>query len=400
MNFGADIIILGAGIAGASAAAQLAPHAKVLLVEAEDKAGRHATGRSAATFFETYGSAAVRALVRASRDFMLAPPQGFAPLPLMSPRQALFIASPSQMPVLHAMRQDAGIAEVTSLISPEQAAALVPILRPERLAGAMLDRSGYDIDVDALHQGYLRCAKAAGAVMHLDAGFETTIEYRESCWHLRTRQGELHAPLLVNAAGAWADEVAARSGVKPIGLQPLRRTALIVPAPPGQDCSGWPMVIDAEESFYFKPDAGKLLLSPANEDPSPPCDAASDELDVAIAVDRFETATTHAVRRVLHRWAGLRSFVADRSPVIGFADDAPGFFWLAGQGGYGIETSAAAGILAASLIRGLGLPPALASHGVELAALSPMRLVVLAAPPNNPPLFGLSKASTKELRLP
>ena len=374
MNRTADVVILGAGIAGASAAAFLAPQARVVIVEAEAQPGRHATGRSAATFFETYGNAAVRALVRASRAFLLDPPDGFAAVPLMTPRAAMFVATPAQLPQLAALRTDPAIASVTRVIDTGDALGRVPILRPEALAGVVLDESGFDIDVDALLQGFLRRVWVAGAQLVVDAGFEGAIERRDGVWRVQGRDGAIiEAPVLVNAAGAWGDEVARRAGVAAIGLQPLRRTAIIVPAPQGVDAAVWPMVIDVQERFYFKPDAGQLLLSPANEDPSPPCDAAPDELDVAIAVDRFETATTHPVRRVLHRWAGLRSFVADRTPVVGFAPDAPGFFWLAGQGGYGIETSPALGALAASLVCGTSLPASLAGHDVDAAALSASR---------------------------
>ena len=374
MSQSADILILGAGIAGASAAAHLAPNYRVLLVEAEERPGRHATGRSAAMFFETYGNAAVRALVRASRSFLLSPPQGFASVPLLSPRGAMFIATPAQMPQLRALRDDADIAAVSQWLSVDEAVGRVPILRRDTLAGAMLDSSGYDIDVDALFQGFLRRAKAAGAELVTDVGFDAPISRDNGCWRVHTRAGVLEAPVLINAAGAWADEVAARAGVAKIGLQPLRRSALVVPAPVGVDIAAWPLVNDVDEQFYFKPDAGRLLLSPGNEDPSPPCDAAPDELDIAIAAERFEAATTHTISRIQNRWAGLRSFVADRSPVIGFAPGSQGFFWLAGQGGYGIETSPAMGALTASLIGGGGVPEDLLRHGVDEAALTPARL--------------------------
>lgn len=369
----ADVLILGAGIAGASAAAHLAPHARVILIEAEEHPGRHATGRSAAMYFETYGNPAVRALVRAGRDILLSPPARFAATPLMTPRAALFIATESQRPQLQSMRDDPLMAAVTAPIPLDDAFAMVPILRRERIAETLIDYSGFEMDVDALFQGFLRQAKAAGATLITDAGFDGAIAYVGGRWEVGTRQGTFAAPVLVNAAGAWADAVAVRAGVAPIGLQPLRRTALIIPSPQGSETRAWPMVIDADEQFYFKPEAGNILLSPANEDPSPPCDAMPDELDIAIAVDRFETATTQKVDRILHRWAGLRSFVADRTPVVGFAPDAPGFFWLAGQGGYGIETSPAMGELAASLVRGLGTPAALTAHGVDAVALDPAR---------------------------
>jgi D-arginine dehydrogenase len=182
--------------------------------------------------------------------------------------------------------------------------------------------------------------------------------------------------VVVNAAGAWADRIADLAGAARIGLQPMRRTALIVEAPEGSDSQSWPMVIDIDEQFYFRPDAGALLLSPGDETPSDPCDAQPEELDIAIAVDRVQAATTLEVRRIRRSWAGLRSFVADRTPVVGFAADAPGFFWLAGQGGYGIQTSPAMGELAAALVRGQGVPAAFAEHGVAEADLSPQRLRV------------------------
>ena len=186
---------------------------------------------------------------------------------------------------------------------------------------------------------------------------------------------------MVNAAGAWADEIAGLAGVAPIGLQPMRRTAILVEPPPGAEIDDWPMVIDADESFYFKPDAGLLLVSPADETPMAPCDVQPDEWDVAVAVDRVETATTLKITRVKHRWAGLRSFVADRTPVAGYDPDAPGFFWLAGQGGYGIQTAPALSRLAAALVLDLPIPAGLVAHGVNAADLAPARLRPLADAP-------------------
>jgi D-arginine dehydrogenase len=206
----------------------------------------------------------------------------------------------------------------------------VPILREDRLAGAALDGSGLDIDVAALHQGCVRAVGRAGARLVTGAR-ATALERGAGLWHVRTRAGDFAAPVVVNAAGAWADEVARQAGVGPLGLQPMRRTAIGLPPPPGHDIRAWPLAIDVDESFYFKPEAGPLLLSPANEDPSSPCDAVADELDVAIAIDRYERATTMAVTRIAHRRAGLRSFFADRTPVVGFDLRATGFFWLRGR---------------------------------------------------------------------
>jgi D-arginine dehydrogenase len=252
---------------------------------------------------------------------------------------------------------------------------LVPILRPEWLAAAVLDESGCDMEVAAIHQGYLRLARRAGAQLVLGAG-ELNISRIEGQWQVQSRAGTSSAPVLVNATGAWADQVARQAGVQPVGLQPMRRTVVTLPVPEGMDSRQWPMVVDVDETVYFKPDAGQMLLSPANEDPMDPCDVAPEELDVAIAVDRFETLTTMPVRRLNHRWAGLRSFVADRSPVAGFDPEMPGFFWLAGQGGYGIQMAPALARAAAALLLGQDLPADIAAQGVRAEDIAPGRLAL------------------------
>jgi D-arginine dehydrogenase len=375
-----DIIILGAGMAGASLAAELGAALgngsdgprRVLLLELEDQPGRHATGRSAAMFFESYGNPTVRALTRASRAFLEQPPAGFADGALMTPRAAMIVADADglgRLEDLHAAVQGAPVAR---LIDGDAARQRVPILRAERVAAALLDESGCDMDVAAIHQGYLRQARRAG-VQLLPGAAEPSIRRESGVWQVECRAGAFSAPLLVNATGAWADHVGALAGATPVGLQPMRRTALLIDAPHGGDCRGWPMVIDVDETVYFKPDAGQLLLSPANEDPMPPCDVAPEELDIAIAVDRFETLTTERVQRIRHRWAGLRSFVADRSPVAGFDARAEGFFWLAGQGGYGIQMAPALARSAAALLLGRPLPEDVLREGVEAPDLSPQR---------------------------
>jgi D-arginine dehydrogenase len=369
----ADVIVLGAGMAGASLAATLAPTRRVVLLELEEQPGLHATGRSAAMFFESYGNATVRALTRASRAFFERPPAGFAEAPLLSPRAALFVADESRLPALDALLESHAEASPFTELDSREALLHCPILRPDWVAGGLLDQSGHDMDVAAIHLGYLRLGRHAGLQIVTGAG-AGTIERSAGAWHVRTAAGEFVAPVLVNATGAWADQVALAAGVQPIGLAPLRRTAVLLPAPAGHDLARWPMVIDAEEEFYFKPDAGKLLLSPANEDLMEPCDAMPDDIDVAIAVDRFEQATTVQVTKVGHSWAGLRSFVADRSPVAGYAPDAAGFFWLAGQGGYGIQMAPALARAAAALLDGRALPDDIAQQGVTTADLSPERL--------------------------
>ncbi|CAG1016494.1 D-arginine dehydrogenase [Burkholderiaceae bacterium] len=367
-----DVIVLGAGMAGASLAAELAPRCRVLLLELEDQPGRHATGRSAAMFFESYGNATVRALTRASRAFLEHPPQGFTDAPLLSPRSALFVADAPRRHLLDAMLGAADAPPSLQRVDTESAGRLCPILRRDWLAAAAVDDTGHDMDVAAIHQGYLRRARQAGAAVVLGA-FELTIRRAGTQWRVASRAGTFQANVLVNATGAWADQVARQAGARPVGLQPMRRTAMLLPAPAGHDIRRWPLVVDIDEQFYFKPDAGQLLLSPANEDPMDPCDVAPEELDVAIAVDRFEAATTMQVTRLTHRWAGLRSFVADRSPVAGFDPRAEGFFWLAGQGGYGIQMAPALARAAAALVMRQPLPDDLLASGVTAGNLSPAR---------------------------
>jgi D-arginine dehydrogenase len=369
----ADLIILGAGIAGASAAYELAPTHRVLLLEREAQPGMHATGRSAAIFSEIYGNAVIRGLSRATRDFLFTPPQGFADAPLVNPRGSLFVAPPEQVTALRAMRDDPDVAAGTEVIGPDEAVRRVPILRRERVAEALYAAGDTDIDVNALHQGFLRGFKARGGRLICDVHIEA-LDRKGSVWRAIAGDTTYEAPILVNAAGAWADTVAGLAGARPLGIAPKRRTVALLDAPVGHDIRAWPLTIDADETFYFKPDAGRLLLTPADETPSPPCDAQPEELDIALAVDRFETMTTVSVRRIAHKWAGLRSFAPDRTPVVGFDPDASGFFWLAGQGGYGMQTSSAMARIAASLVRGEGVPTDIANEGVRAAALSPARL--------------------------
>jgi D-arginine dehydrogenase len=373
----ADVIVIGAGIAGASAAAMLADTHKVVVLERESFPGMHSTGRSAALFSEIYGSAPVRALSRASRDFLSAPPAGFADAPLVRPRGALHIATAAQLGALEAFANLPDVAPAVRRLTGEEARALCPILREDVVAG-VLETASADIDVDALHQGWLRQLRAKGGQVVVNAGV-TGLEREGDRWRVETTAGTFAASVVVNAAGAWADRVADLAGARRIGLSPCRRTAMIVDAPEGLESHLWPMVIDVDEQFYFRPDAGALLLSPGDETPCEPCDAQPEELDIAIAVDRVMNATTLEVRRIRRSWAGLRSFVADRTPVVGFAPDATGFFWLAGQGGYGIQTAPAVGRLATALVRGEGVPDDLARHGVAASDVAPERLNAQAA---------------------
>ena len=366
-----DVLIIGAGMAGASAAYFLAPHRRVVVLGREAQPGYHATGRSAAMYSETYGNATVRAITTASRSFYFDPPQGFSDYPLVTPRGSLIVGAASDHDSLRAVWEDMR-ALVPNVQWWTQADILqrVPVLRPEMAHCGVFEPDAMDMDVHAIHQGFLRGAKVAGAQLVCGAGVQHIQREAGGGWRVDTAAGSFCAPILVNAAGAWCDELAQRAGVAMVGLVPKRRTAFTSEAPPGCDISTWPLVIDAQESYYFKPDAGVLLMSPANEDAVAPQDVQPEELDVAIAVDRTETATTLQIRQVRRKWAGLRSFVADKTPVVGFAPDAPGFFWLAGQGGYGIQTAPAMGRLTAALVQGLPVPDAMAALGVGQGALS------------------------------
>jgi len=369
----ADVIVIGAGIAGASVAYELSTTHRVLLLEREPQPGLHSTGRSAAIFSEIYGNPVIRGLSRATRDFLFAPPQGFAEAPLVNPRGSLFVAPPEQLAALRAMRDDPDVAAGTEVIGPDEAVRRVPILRREQVAEALYAPGDTDIDVNALHQGFLRGFKARGGTLICDVHIGA-LDRKGSTWRAIAGDTTYEAAVVVNAAGAWADTVAERAGIKPLGIEPRRRTVVLLDPPAGVDIRDWPLTIDADETFYFKPDAGRILLTPADETPTPPCDAQPEEMDIALAIDRFENMTTMSVRRVVHKWAGLRSFAPDRTPVVGFDQDAPGFFWLAGQGGYGMQTSSAMARSAAALIRGEDLPLGIRAEGVTAAALSPARL--------------------------
>lgn len=373
-----DCIVIGGGIAGASIARWLAPHARTVVLERESQPGYHATGRSAALFMESYGSPQVRALSRASRAFFEQPPQGYSEHPLLTPRGALFVATGEQREqferhwdVLRAITSNA------HRFTADEACAMVPVLRRELLLGAIHEPEAVDMDVHALHQGYLREMRRAGGTLVCNAEVRA-IERSGADWRVYIGKdgdgGCYQAPVLINAAGAWADVVAQLAGVRPIGLEPRRRSAFMFAPPAGLDTQAWPLVFGADEDWYIKPDAGLLLGSPANADPVPPHDVQAEELDVALAIYKIEEMTTLTIRRPSHTWAGLRSFVSDGGLVGGFDAQAPGFFWVAAQGGYGIQTSAAMGEACAALARGLPLPARIADFGLSAAMLSPDRL--------------------------
>ncbi|TAK42541.1 MAG: FAD-binding oxidoreductase [Betaproteobacteria bacterium] len=369
-----DVAIVGAGIAGAAAAYFLSPQASVLVLEREAQPGYHATGRSAALFSEAYGNGTVRALTRASRAFFESPPAGFATQPLLAPRGHLVFCTAEQRSLLDAAATD--MAATGTRLRPlksTEVRVLVPALRESHAFAGVLDAAAQDVDVHALLQGFLRGARARGA--RVVAGAELlAADYSAGRWRLATRDGEYSAGVLVDAAGAWADEVARLAGVGPLGLQPLRRTAVVFECRRHAGARDWPMAVSADESLYFRPEAGNFLASPADETRSVPCDAQPEELDVALLVERLQAATRFDIRRINAKWAGLRTFAADRSLVAGLDQHQRFFFWLAGQGGYGIQTSPAMGMLVAALVTGCELPGAIQDQGVTPELLAPIRL--------------------------
>ena len=369
-----DVVIIGAGIAGASLAYFLAPQGRCLVLERESQPGYHSTGRSAAQFIASYGPPQVRALSRASEPFFTSPPEGFADAPLLTPRGLLTVAGPDEMPHLE---EAWNTLQQTSprgrQLTAAEALAMVPALRPEKVTAAIYEPDSFDMDVHAIHQGYLRGFRRAGGELVTDAEV-VAIERQGDLWQVRTARGQTFAaPVLVNAAGAWSDEVARLAGVTPIGLVPKRRSAFTFTPPSGMDTTGWPLLLAADDSFYMKPDAGALLASPVNADPTHPQDVQPEELDIALGIHALEIWTT-LTPRPTHTWAGLRSFVADGDLVGGFDARTPGFFWCAAQGGYGIQTSAAMGEACAALARGLSLPTHIAECGLTADMLSPARV--------------------------
>ncbi|HRD98033.1 MAG TPA: FAD-dependent oxidoreductase [Rubrivivax sp.] len=372
---GCDFLIIGGGIAGASLGYWLAPHGRTVLLEREDQPGYHATGRSAALFLASYGTPQVRALTRASQAFLQQPPAGFGGHPLLSPRGALMVAQPGEEALL--AEQWAVLRSVSPIgqwLDAAAACAVLPVLRPQSVLGALLEPDAFDIDVHALLQGFLRGLRQRGGQLVCSAEVRH-IERVDGQWQVHAGQMTYRAPVLVNAAGAWCDQVAALAGVPGIGLMPRRRSAFLFEAPATTGWPQWPMAIGLDHGWYIKPDAGLLLGSPANEDPMPPQDVQPEALDIATGVHRIEQMTTLVIRRPLRPWAGLRSFVPDGDLVGGFDPLAPGFFWLAAQGGYGIQTSAAMGEACAALVRGLPLPQRIADFGLTPAMLGPQRLL-------------------------
>lgn len=370
-----DAAVVGAGIAGASLACELARDARVLLLEREAQPGVHSTGRSAAMFMESYGAPQARALTRASRSFYSSPPAGFTEVPILSPRGVFYVAWRGQEAALDALyRELQSTGSPVHRVHAAEVLARVPVLRREGLIGAIAEPEATDIDVHALHQGWLRGMRQLGGTLWCDAELQQAT-LTGGHWTITLADGRsVRSRTLINAGGAWADEVATRCGARPLGLQPRRRSAFTFAPPQGVDARGWPTVAEVGEAWYFKPDAGQLLGSPANADPVAPHDVLPEELDIATGIAGIEAATTMTIRRPTRTWAGLRTFAPDGELVIGWDADRTAFFWLAGQGGYGIQSAAGAALLAGAIWRGAPLPEPLVRQGIEPHRMEPARL--------------------------
>jgi D-arginine dehydrogenase len=365
------IVVIGGGIAGVTAAAHLAPAGQVTLLEAESSLAYHTTGRSAATFLLNYGGEAARPLAAASLDFLQSPPEPFVDAPLLSTRGVLWVADHDHLAYLDQVvdagrRSGAG----SERIDVDAALAIVDRLDPRYVAGAIWEPVASDIDVAGLHQAFVRMARSDGADILVGArvvGLSSAMGH----WSVRTESRTIECDVVVNAAGAWGDRVAGLAGIEPVGLTPMRRTAFMVP---GSDSfARWPLVVDAGEQFYFRPDGVQLLCSLAEEVPDDPGDPKPRIEDVALAIERINNATTLDIRSVSSEWTGLRTFAPDRHLVIGEEPTAPGFFWLVGQGGMGIATAPGYGTLVASQVRGEPVPPHLTAAGVDPALTDPAR---------------------------
>jgi D-arginine dehydrogenase len=350
-------------MAGMSLASELAATHSVIVLEQEGQLAHHATGRSAAAFLESYGGPEVRALTRASRPLL---EKAAVDAPLLTGRPLLWIGGPGREAAIAEMHRQPGLRG----LSPDDVQRMCSVLRTEWVAAAAVEHDAQDIDVAGLHQAYVRAARRHGVTVSRHSRVSEAT-HDGHIWRLRHGSGVASAHVVVDAAGAWADRVATLFGARPCGLRPLRRTVVI--ARTGQPVpASWPLVADVDDTFYFRPDGPHVLASPADETPSEPCDARPEEADVARAIERVNRATTLGIRSVVTAWAGLRTFAADRVPVMGYDPDVPGLFWLAGQGGYGIQSAPALARLAAGILRGDASPGA-GVAGIDPEALSPAR---------------------------
>ncbi len=372
-----DFLIVGAGVAGASIAYRLAPFARVTIIEMEEQAGYHTTGRSAAFYAETYGGPMVQPITSASKKFFQNPPAGFTDVPLMSTLGAIHVFQEDERTA--ALERFDELAEAlpnVCMMSADEVIAKLPYLKSEDVGGGILDPDCSSLDVAALHQGFLKGAKKHGANLLTNTDL-VAASFESDLWHIETNQGEIVAHTVVNAAGAWADDVASRAGITPLNLEPLRRTVVTIGNPAGVPFDKTsPIFMRVGEEYYFKPEGDGYLLTPGDEVLMPACDVQPEQEDVALAVYQFEQATNTVVERVDAKWAGLRTFAMDRGPVIGFAPCSDRFFWSVGQGGFGIQTAPAWSELAAALLLGKGVPEYLVQQGVEAETYAPARFLV------------------------
>jgi D-arginine dehydrogenase len=368
-----DVAIIGGGIAGLSLAYFLSPHRSVVVLERETALGYHSTGRSAAEFVLRYNAPAVCQLAAIAKDFFDSPPDGFSDIPLLQQRGGVMVANAEKAARLEAMfRAELAFTPELEPLDEEEILARLPILKPGYAAAAFYDPNFWDIEVESLLQGYVKGARRNGAEIR-ERHAVLSASHDGQAWTIETSTGPVRAKTVVNAAGGWADPTADIFGVQPLGIIPHRRTAITVDLPAGIDISDMPEINELDEDFYMKPDAGRLFASPADATPCAPGDVQPEELDVAWAAHYIEEATTIPVRRVAKSWAGMRSFSPDRLPVVGFAPGHPDFFWLAGQGGYGILTSPALGSLAASLVAGATQPEEFKVLALDPQTFSPLR---------------------------
>ncbi len=375
----ADFLVIGGGIAGLSAAARLARHGRVVVIEAEEALGYHSSGRSVSFSHFGIGTGPVRGLTAHSRRFFDGQPDGFCATPISRVVPSLYVAEEADLAALARLEAEMGkYTGAMRRVDTAEMIALCPALNtgPGAIVVGLLDRSGLKLDAEALLQSFARQLRAKGGAL-LTGRRAKAIRGDGRGWLVESETGEQWAaPVLVNAAGAWADHVATLAGVAPLGLRPKRRTIIVVDPPAGLDISGWPFVLAAANDFYMLAEAGQLLVSPVDEVPADPCDAQPEDYYIALAADRLEHYTSLGVTRIAHRWAGLRSFVADRVPTAGFAPDAPGFFWLAGQGGYGLQTAPAMAEIVEALVIGSGWPAGLTKLGVTPRHIGPVRLLI------------------------
>ncbi len=371
-----DVLVIGAGMSGASVAEQCAEMASVVVLEREAQPGYHATGRSAAALIPSYGreNTVLRGLTQNSYRFSHNPPADFSPVSFLHRRGLLTLQNSGNHAVAEAecaMLLSLGIS--AQLTDSNSVRGQLPMVSDDYLEAGWYEPDVHDIDVHTLHQAYLKQLRRRGGQLFTGTDIQS-ITFRKGCWELSTSRGQFLAARIVKAVGAWADEVAKLAGFALVGIQALRRTAILLGPPAECDVSRWLLTLSHTESFYFMPESGHILVSPADESPSPPCDAQPEQIDIACAVAFAQQALMIDVRRVSHSWVGLRCFVADRTPVIGPVAEHTGFFWLVGQGGHGIQIAPAAARLAAALVLDEETPPGLLQAGISNSLVAPARL--------------------------